>query len=182
MGIYNQVKASLLARISPASTVIGDVTLGANSSVFAGASLRGDDAPICVGCNTNLQEGVCVHVDVDYPCTIGNNVTVGHGAILHGCTVEDGALIGMGAIVMNGAVIGAGSMVAAGALVTQGKIFPPNSLIMGSPAKLVRELSKEESRRMCFGGSVEYLEVTATMLEEGLMYNPGPGFSMQAAR
>ena len=182
MGIYNQVKASPLARISPASTVIGNVALGDNSSVFAGASLRGDDAPITVGCNTNLQEGVCVHVDVDYPCAIGSNVTVGHGAILHGCTVEDGALVGMGAIIMNGAVIGAGSMVAAGALVSQNKVFPPNSLIVGSPAKLVRELSEEESRALCYAGSLEYLEVTAAMLEEGLMYNPGPGFTMQAAR
>ena len=103
----------------------------------------------------------------------------GHGAIVHGCTVEDGALIGMGAIIMNGAVIGAGSMVAAGALVTQGKVFPPKSLIMGSPAKLVRELSDEESRDLCLKGSLEYLEVSAAMLEEGLMRNPGAGFRMQ---
>ena len=179
MGIYNQVKAHPQARISPAATVIGDVTLGACSSVFASASLRGDDAPITVGDNSNIQEGCCVHVDAGCPCSIGSNVTVGHGAIVHGCAIEDGALVGMGAIIMNGAVIGAGSMVAAGALVTQGKVFPPKSLIMGSPAKLVRELSDEESRDLCLKGSLEYLEVSAAMLEEGLMRNPGARFRMQ---
>lgn len=182
MGIYDQVSVDVTARISPSATIIGNVTIGANSSFFAGASLRGDDAPITVGSNSNFQENVCVHVDVDVPCAVGNNVTVGHGAILHGCTVEDGALIGMGSIIMNGAVIGAGSMVAAGALVTQNKVFPPNSLIVGSPAKLVRELTPQESEQMCWAGSLEYLKVTQTMVDEGLMFNPGADFRMHNGR
>jgi carbonic anhydrase/acetyltransferase-like protein (isoleucine patch superfamily) len=107
--------------------------------------VRGDIAAVRIGEGSNIQDGAVLHVDTDAPCDVGRNVTVGHRAILHSCTVADGALIGMGAIVLNGAEIGAGSIVGAGALVTQGKKFPPRSLILGSPAKLVRSLSDEEA-------------------------------------
>lgn len=125
--------------------VAGDVTLASGASVWFSASVRGDVAPIEIGERSNIQDGAVVHTDTGAPCRVGADVTVGHGAILHSCVVEDGSLVGMGAILLNGAVIGAGSVVGAGALVTQGKVFPPRSLILGSPAALVRELSEEES-------------------------------------
>ncbi len=120
--------------------VSGSVTLGRDSSVWFGAALRGDLAPIEVGARSNIQDNATLHVDTNAPCRLGDGVTVGHNAILHGCTVEDGCLIGMGAVVLTGALIGRESIVGAGALVTEGKSFPPRSLILGSPAKLVRQL------------------------------------------
>ncbi|MFA6508152.1 MAG: gamma carbonic anhydrase family protein [Treponemataceae bacterium] len=125
--------------------VAGDVSIGARASIWFSATVRGDIASIEIGEGSNIQDGAVVHVDTDVPCKIGKDVTVGHGAILHSCVVGDGTLIGMGAIVLNGAEIGPGSIVGAGALVTQGKKFPPRSLIIGSPAKVTRELSEEES-------------------------------------
>ena len=124
--------------------VAGDVRLDPRSSVWFSATLRGDIAPIVVGEGSNIQDGSVVHVDTDVPCVIGKNVTVGHRVVLHSCTVGDGALIGMGAVVLGGAEIGEGCIVGAGALVTQGKKFPPRTLILGSPAKAVRELTEEE--------------------------------------
>jgi carbonic anhydrase/acetyltransferase-like protein (isoleucine patch superfamily) len=132
------------AWVAPNATLIGRVTLGADASVFFGAVLRADISTIDVGAGTNLQDGVIVHADPDFPTTIGGNVTVGHAATLHGCTVEDGALIAIGAIVLNGAVIGASSLVGAGALVTPGTVIPPRSLVLGSPAKVRRELTDDE--------------------------------------
>lgn len=128
------------AWVAPNAAVIGAVTMGPDSSVWYGASVRGDGDPITIGARSNLQDGVVVHTDVGRPTVIGADVSVGHKAILHGCTVGNGCLIGMGAVVMNGAVIGAGSLVAAGALVTEGTEVPPHSVVMGSPAKVVREL------------------------------------------
>lgn len=124
--------------------VAGDVEIGADSSVWYSTTVRGDSAEICIGERTNIQDGAVVHVDTDVPCLIGNDVTVGHGAILHGCTVEDGCTVGMGAIVLNGVRIGKDSMVGSGALVTQRKEFPPRSVIMGVPAKSVRTLNDDE--------------------------------------
>lgn len=124
--------------------IIGEVSLGQDATIWAGASLRGDIAPIVVGPETNIQEGAILHVATDVPCVLGRGVTVGHGAIVHAATVEDYSLIGMGAIILDRAVIGAESIVGAGALVTLGKTFPPRSMIIGSPAKLVRELRPEE--------------------------------------
>lgn len=124
--------------------VAGEVSLGAGTSVWFSATLRGDIAPIIVGEGSNIQDGSTIHVDTNIPCIIGKGVTIGHGCILHSCTIEDGSLIGMGAIILNGAKIGPQSMVGAGALVTPGKEFPPRSLILGAPAKVVRELSEEE--------------------------------------
>ncbi|MHA3904400.1 gamma carbonic anhydrase family protein [Castellaniella sp. WN] len=132
------------AFVAAEATLIGAVTLRTGASVWPGAVIRADNEPIVVGENTSIQEGAVLHVDAGKPLRVGRNVTVGHQAMLHGCTVEDGALIGIQAVVLNGAVIGRHSLVGAGALVTEGKTFPERSLILGSPAKAVRTLSDEE--------------------------------------
>lgn len=132
------------AYVANEAVVIGDVRLGENVSVWPGAVLRGDNEPIVLGDNSNAQEGAVFHTDPGFPLTVGKNVTVGHQAMLHGCTVGDGSLIGIQAVVLNGAVIGAESLVGAGALVTEGKTFPPRSLIIGSPAQAIRTLSDED--------------------------------------
>ena len=118
--------------------IAGEVRLDARTSVWFSATLRGDIASITVGSCSNVQDGATLHVDTDLPLTIGERVTVGHNAILHGCTIGDDCLIGMGSVVLSGAVIGKESIVGAGALVTEGKTFPPRSLIIGSPAKVAR--------------------------------------------
>ncbi len=130
--------------IAPFASVIGETTLGARASVWFGAVLRGDIAPVRVGAGSNIQDNSVLHVGDEDPCIVGENVVVGHNVILHGCTIEDDCLIGMGAIVLNKAVIGRGSVVGAGALVTQGLIVPPYSLVLGSPARVRRELTEEE--------------------------------------
>lgn len=124
--------------------VAGAVTLERYASVWFSVSVRADIAEIYIGEGTNIQDNSVVHVDTGLPCIIGNRVTVGHGAILHSCTIKDGCLIGMGSTILTGAEIGENSMLAAASLVTQGKKFPPRSLLMGSPARLIRELSDEE--------------------------------------
>lgn len=129
---------------APTATLSGDVALGQQSSAFYGVSVRGDSAPIRVGERTNLQDNVVVHADPGFPCTIGDDVSVGHAAVVHGATVGNGCLIGMSATVMNGAVVGAQSLVAAGALVTEGAVIPPRSLVAGVPAKVRRELTQDE--------------------------------------
>lgn len=129
---------------APSADLIGDVRLGARASVWFGAVIRADNTPIILGDDTNFQDGAIGHSDPGAPLTIGARVTVGHQAILHGCTVEDEALIGMGARILNGAVIGSQCIVGAGALVTEGKVFEPRSLIVGSPARAVRKLSDEQ--------------------------------------
>ena len=130
--------------IAESADIIGDVILEEGSSIFPNATLRGDIGPIRIGRNSNVQDNSVIHTSHDLPCVVKEDVTVGHGAILHSCTVERGCVIGMGAIILDNAVIGADSMVGAGALVTSGKSFPPRSMILGSPAKAVRELSEEE--------------------------------------
>jgi carbonic anhydrase/acetyltransferase-like protein (isoleucine patch superfamily) len=129
------------AWISDSAQVIGQVELGANASVWCGAVVRGDCEVIRIGRNTNIQDLAVLHADEGVPLVIGDNVSVGHQAMLHGCTVGDGALIGIQAVVMNGAVIGASCLVGAGAVVTEGKSFPERSLILGAPAKAVRTLT-----------------------------------------
>lgn len=130
------------AFVAENATVRGSVTLGANSSVFFGAVLRGDRAPITIGAGTNIQDNCVVHVDYDHPVTVGENVTVGHGAIFHGCTVGDNTLIGMGAIVLNGAKVGSNCLIGAGALVPQNVEIPDGSLAFGSPAKIKGQLDE----------------------------------------
>ena len=126
------------AFIARNAVVMGDVTLGPDASVWYGAVLRGDMAPIVIGAETNLQDGTVVHVDEGEPCTIGRRVGVGHRVILHGCTVEEECLIGMGSILLNGVRIGSGSVVAAGAVIPAGMQVPPRSLVMGVPGRIVR--------------------------------------------
>ena len=132
------------AFVANGATVIGDVSLGEESSFWFHAAARGDINRIVVGARSNIQDGAVLHVADDFHCEIGSLVTVGHKAIVHACTVEDEVLIGMGAIVLDGARIGARSIIGAGALVTGGKVIPPGSLVIGSPAKVVRTLTQEE--------------------------------------
>ncbi|WP_337183141.1 gamma carbonic anhydrase family protein [Shinella sp.] len=129
--------------VAPDANVIGKVILGEDVGIWFGATLRGDNEPIIVGARSNIQEGTVVHTDPGKPVIIGEGCTIGHGAIIHGCTIGSNSLIGMGATVLNGAVIGNNCLVGANALVTEGKIFPDNSLIVGSPAKAVRTLDAE---------------------------------------
>lgn len=147
------------AKVAENATLVGSVTLGPNASVWYGAVIRGDEAPISIGENTNIQDNATVHASPNFPAHVGSNVTVGHNAVVHGCTVEDGCLIGMGAILLNGCVIGAGSMVAAGALVPQNKVIPPGSLVMGAPAKVVRTLEEADRSSVTFAAS-EYVRLS----------------------
>ncbi len=132
------------AWIADSAQVIGNVSIGAQASVWFGAIVRADNEPMAIGAGSNVQEGAVLHSDPGYPLNIGENVTVGHQVMLHGCTVGDGSLIGIGAVVLNGAKIGRNCLVGAGALVTEGKVFPDGSLIVGSPAVVRRELSPEQ--------------------------------------
>lgn len=132
------------AWVAPSASLIGDVRLGKRASVWFGAVIRADNTPIILGAGTNFQDGAIGHSDPGAPLIVGERVTVGHQAILHGCTIEDEALVGMGARILNGALIGTQCIVGAGALVTEGKRFEPRSLIVGSPARAVRSLSDEQ--------------------------------------
>ena len=131
------------AFVAPGAVVRGDVHLAENSSVFYNAVLRGDRAPIFIGAGTNIQDGCVVHVEYDLPAVVGRDVTVGHGAILHGCTIGDETLIGMGAIVLNGARIGSHCLIGAGALVTQSTVIPDGMMALGSPARVKSPLTPE---------------------------------------
>ncbi len=130
--------------VAPNASVIGQVNLSARASVWYSATLRAEIEPIDVGFGSNIQDGVTVHTDPEFPVVIGSGVSVGHNAVLHGCTVEDDVLVGMGAVVLNGAVVGAGSLIAASALVPQGMVIPPRSLVAGVPGLVRRELSDAE--------------------------------------
>jgi carbonic anhydrase/acetyltransferase-like protein (isoleucine patch superfamily) len=132
------------AYVADSAQVMGDVTLAEDSSVWFGAVLRGDSDSISVGPGSNIQDASVLHADKGFPLTIGANVTVGHQVMLHGCTIGDESLIGIGAVVLNGAKIGRNCLVGAGSLVTEGKEFPDGSMILGSPAKVVRQLSPEQ--------------------------------------
>jgi carbonic anhydrase/acetyltransferase-like protein (isoleucine patch superfamily) len=133
------------AFVAESAAVVGRVSLGEGASVWHGAVLRADLADIRVGAGSNVQDCAVLHVDEGKACALGDHVTVGHGAVVHACSVGDRCLVGMGAIILDGAVIGEDSIVGAGALVTQGKSFPPRSMILGSPAKVSRELTDEEA-------------------------------------
>jgi carbonic anhydrase/acetyltransferase-like protein (isoleucine patch superfamily) len=134
--------------IAPTAVVIGKVTLGKNASVWWHSVLRGDDEPISVGEGSNVQDGCVLHTDPGFPLVVGAGVTVGHMVTLHGCTIGDGSLIGIGAVVLTGAVIGRNCLIAARALVPEGKAIPDNSLVMGAPGNVVREVTPEHLARM----------------------------------
>jgi len=143
-----QLQLGKNAWVAPNATVIGDVRLGANASIWWNATLRGDNDPIHIGANTNIQDGSVLHTDEGIPLHIGTNVTVGHLVMLHGCTVGDSSLIGIGSVILNRAVIGKGCIVGANTLISEGKVFPDHVLIVGSPGKVVRELSADEVARL----------------------------------
>lgn len=130
--------------VAPNASLIGRVSLAARASVWYSATLRAEFEPIEIGSGTNIQDGVTVHCDPEFPVRVGSGVTVGHNAVLHGCTIEENVLIGMGAIVLNGAVVGAGSLIAAGALIPPGMVVSPRSLVSGVPGRVRRELSEAE--------------------------------------
>ena len=134
--------------VAPTAVVIGDVRLARNASVWWNATLRGDNDPISIGENSNIQDNSVLHTDEGVPLTIGRNVTVGHLVMLHGCTVGDGSLIGIGSVLLNRSVIGKGCIVGANTLIPEGKVFPDHSLIVGSPGKVFRQLSDEEVARL----------------------------------
>ncbi|MDL5350377.1 gamma carbonic anhydrase family protein [Microbacterium sp. zg-YB36] len=136
------------AFVAAGARLVGAVTLGQEASVWYNAVLRADSDSITIGAGSNVQDNVTVHVDAGHPVVIGEKVSIGHNAVVHGCTVEDGSLIGMGSVILSGAVIGAGSLVAGGAVVLEGTVIPPGSLVAGVPAKVRRELSDDERLKL----------------------------------
>lgn len=174
-GLEKQLETFLLRKpalgrdvyIAKTAVVLGDVTLGDCSSVWYNAVLRGDINRIAVGHHSNIQDNAVVHLADDFPCLIGNYVTVGHSAIVHACTLEDETLIGMGATVLDGAVIGAQSIVGANALVTQHTKIPPGSMVLGSPAKVVRALTEQERAGLKLWAQ-KYVENAAFCLKRGI--------------
>ena len=162
-GFAPQIPAS--AFVADTASVIGRVFLGEETSVWPGAVIRADSEPITIGDGSNVQDNAVLHVDPGVPMTIGRRVTIGHQVMLHGCTIGDGSLIGIQAIVLNHAVIGESSLVAAGAIVTERKTFPPRSLIMGAPAKVVRELTDADVAMLQHGADT-YIKRRALYLTE----------------
>jgi carbonic anhydrase/acetyltransferase-like protein (isoleucine patch superfamily) len=150
------------AYIAPNATVVGKVVLGENSSVWFGATLRGDNENIGIGSGSNVQDCAVLHTDPGFPLSIAARVSIGHQAMLHGCTVGEGTLIGIQSIILNGAIIGRGCLVGAGAIITEGKSFPDGCLIFGAPAKVVRELTSQERENL--------LKVADNYAERGLYY------------
>ncbi|HEY4417126.1 MAG TPA: gamma carbonic anhydrase family protein [Verrucomicrobiae bacterium] len=153
--------------IAQTATVIGDVTLGAHSSVWYGAVLRGDINRIVIGHHTNVQDNAVLHLADNFPCVLGNWVTVGHSAIVHACKVGDEVLVGMGAVILDGAIVGKQSLIGAKALVTQGMKIPPGSLVLGAPAKVVRKLTKEERAGLKWWAE-KYVDNGAYCLKHGI--------------
>jgi carbonic anhydrase/acetyltransferase-like protein (isoleucine patch superfamily) len=143
--------------IAPNATVIGDVQLGKNASIWWNVTARGDNDPISIGENSNIQDGSVLHADEGVPLNIGRDVTVGHMVMLHGCTVGDGSLIGIGSVILNRAIIGKNCIVGASTLIPEGKVYPDRSLIIGSPGKVMRTLSDEEVARLA-NSALSYVE------------------------
>ena len=150
--------------LAEGACLVGDVSIGDDSSVFYNAVLRGDLAEIKIGKRTNLQDNVCIHVSTGVGVSIGDEVTVGHGAVLHGCTIEDNVLVGMGAVIMDGALVMKNCIIGAGALVTAGKNFPEGSLVMGSPAQIIRPLTTDEIKNVKTGVE-HYLDAKDELLK-----------------
>ena len=153
------------AWVAPSADLIGDVRLGRGASVWFGAVIRADNTPIVIGADSNIQDGAIGHSDPGFPLIIGARVTVGHQAILHGCTIADDCLIGMGAKMLNGAVLEPECIVGAGALITEGKTFPSGSLIVGAPARVVRQLTDEEKQGLRLSAA-HYAEKAAHYAEQ----------------
>jgi carbonic anhydrase/acetyltransferase-like protein (isoleucine patch superfamily) len=164
-GIRPQIDPT--AWVAQTAVLIGNVIVEAGANIWFGAVLRGDNEPITVGAGSNVQENAVLHTDMGFPLTIGANCTIGHKAMLHGCTIETGSLIGMGATLLNGAKIGAGSLVGACALVTEGKEIAPGSLVMGAPAKVVRELDTAAQARLL--KSAEGYRANAARFAKGMV-------------
>jgi carbonic anhydrase/acetyltransferase-like protein (isoleucine patch superfamily) len=152
-----QPKVDPTAFIAPGARVVGDVELGARASVWFNAVIRGDSSPVRIGARTNVQDGAALHTDQASPCVVGDDCTIGHNAVVHGCTIGRSCLIGMGAIVLSGAVIGEESVVAAGALIPEGRSYPARSLLVGNPARRLRELTDEDVERLIKPGVGHYL-------------------------
>jgi carbonic anhydrase/acetyltransferase-like protein (isoleucine patch superfamily) len=150
------------AYVAPSASVIGAAVLAEHSSVWFGAVLRGDNEAIHIGINSNVQDGAVMHTDPGFPLNVGANASIGHQAMLHGCTVGDGSLIGIQAVVLNAAVVGRGCLVGAGAVITERKVFADGTLILGAPAKVVRELTAEERAKL--------LDMAAHYVERGAYY------------
>ena len=150
------------AYVAPNATLVGKVVLAENSTVWFGATLRGDNETISIGVGSNVQDGAVLHTDPGFPLSIGANVSIGHQAMMHGCTVGEGSLIGIQSIVLNGAIIGKSCLVGAGALITERKVFPDGCLILGAPARVVRELTAEERENL--------LKVAVNYAERGAYY------------
>jgi carbonic anhydrase/acetyltransferase-like protein (isoleucine patch superfamily) len=148
------------AWVAPTAVLVGRVILARGASVWWGAVLRGDNEPITIGPGSNVQDGCVLHTDPGFPLTIGESVTIGHQAMLHGCTIGDGALVGIGAVVLNGATVGEGALLGARSLLAEGKSVPPGTLALGAPARVVRELTEEERARIR-EGSRHYVENAA---------------------
>lgn len=173
--LYRQVSMHPESRIAPSASIVGNVVIGRDVTVLSGVRIRGDVAPVSVGDESNVQENCVIHTYEGHPVVVHERVSIGHGAIIHGCEIGRDTLVGMGAIVLNGAKIGPESVVAAGAVVTEGKEFPARSMIMGAPGRLVRTLSDEDVERLCAHAADEYLETGSVMLSEGLLKHPRSG-------
>lgn len=165
---YKNVKISEDARIAKQSVIIGDVTIGRDSCVLYYTVIRGDEAPIVIGEETNIQENCTVHVSHNKPVSIGNNVTIGHNAVIHSCTIGGRTLIGMGAVILDGAQIGNDCIIGAGSLVTKNTVIPDGSLVLGSPAKIKRNLTWEEKLGN-LENSREYVKVSGEMKAQGIL-------------
>lgn len=154
------------AWVAESATVLGTVTLGRNVSVWFNAVLRGDNDPIVVGDGSNVQDGAILHTDDGVPLTVGENVTIGHMAMLHGCTVGDGSLIGINAVILNGAVVGKSCLIGANCLIPENKVIPDRSLVVGTPGRIIRQLSDEEVAEM--QGNAEIYVQNAARFRNGL--------------
>ena len=154
-------KIAISAWIAPTASVVGDVILDENVSVWYGVVIRADLARIKIGDRTNVQDNAVLHADPGFPLAIGSGVSVGHGAICHGCVIGNDVLVGMGALIMNGVQIGDGALVGAGAVLLEGTIIPPQSLVVGAPSKVIRAVSQEETRRIR-DNAATYLHLAAT--------------------
>jgi carbonic anhydrase/acetyltransferase-like protein (isoleucine patch superfamily) len=184
---FHPEKIDVSAFIAPGAVVLGDVTIGAESSVWFGSVIRGDCERIVIGCQSNVQDLSIIHADPSLPCLIGDRVTLGHAAIVHGAIVEDDAMIGIRATVLNGARIGSGSIIAAGAVVPEGMIIPPNSLVMGVPAKIRGESSDEHRQRIRYAAehyvaAAREFTLAQRASEGGAVVRGAPAASVQSPR